>query len=479
MSWIRVLSILMVSLLGSCLAVNRVLAADLIEVYKQALVSDPKFKAARSEWLAARESLAVSKAELLPQINASGSFTRSQVKSELANNPRPRYFNNGVGYLFELRQPIFDFGKVTGVWKARAAVYSAQALFMDAEEKLLQRVAQAYLEVLLAKDILYFAKANTAANKSLFVQAKHKYDVGLIAITDLEDARKNYDIAWSEEIANENQLSDSFERLNEITGVRYTDLDSLKSDLPLVSPEPADIEAWVKSTEKQNFELVAANYKVIEARENVRLHHAGHLPEVSALAGYSNDYENNYSGSKNSTRNQRVVTGLEVKAPIFHAGKISTLAKQAEYIYQQQLAVQEQTRRSVVSQTRQNYLGILSNISKIKADLQAIKSAQSSLRATHASYTVGRRTMSDVLDAQSKLYSTQKTFAEDEYRYIMQLLNLRMLTGTLQVSDLELVNGWLKTSTNNQRPVTKADKLNKGKSEIAKKISKSKKVKTK
>lgn len=434
-------------LLAAMFGTTNVFAVDLLDVYKKALVSDPAFKAARATWLANRENLAISRADLLPQLAAEGFLTRARSSNEIETSSPIKRYNNTSGYTLQLTQSLFNFGSWNKVWGTQALVKKAQAEFMAAEEDLLNRVANAYFNVLQAKDVLAFARANKSSVERLFVQAEHKYDVGLTSITDLEDARKNHYRAIADEVGAVNNLSNALEQLSEITGIKYNDLDSVKAGFPLLSPHPESIERWVKAASLQNFGLMATRYDTIAARENIKTQNAGHLPSLTAQGNYGYQYDDNYQGTGLSDRGKNASASLILSVPILQGGKVVAAAKQADYQYQEKTATEEKTHRSVVSQTRQTYLGILSNISKIKADLQAIKASQSSLQATRANYNAGIRTMADVLTAQSQLYDVQKAFASDEYAYIMNTLKLKALTGILNVGDLKKINSWLEKKT--------------------------------
>lgn len=422
------------------------LATDLLEVYGAALANDPQFKTARANWLADKENLAISRANLFPLIAVGANLTRSRIENENNAVHNPAYYNNGLGYGLKISQPIFDFGKLASLWGSQATVRKAHVTFLAEEEKLLYRVAERYFGVLLAKEFLSYAQAHKKSNEHLFVQSKHKYDVGLIPITDLAESRRNYERAVAIEVKSRNELDCALEALNEITGSRYHDLASLGSDFPLASPQPTDIEQWVKTAEQQNFELMAINYDVIHHREKIRVKQAGHFPTLTAHGGYDYGHNNNPSGTGHLAREESASVGLNLQIPIFSGGGVTAAARQANYQYQAALGELDRKHREVVSSTRQAYLGVISNISAIRADLEAIRAAESALKSILANYAVGRKTMSEVLDAQSKLYETQTEYAKDEHGYILSLLKLKIATGSLVVNDLRDINAWLKKS---------------------------------
>jgi outer membrane protein len=419
-------------------------AINLIDVYKKALSSDPTFKAARSQWLSDREYLAIKRSALFPQLSASGSLSRSYYETNSvtsANNSN----HNQQTYALKLTQSLFNFGNWANVWQAQAVAKQAEVTFLAAAEDLLLRTAKAYFSVLQSKDILSYTRANRGALENVLDQAQHTYNAGLISIVDFENARAEYDKSIAEEITAVNDLDDRLEKLNEITGIRYLSLDPVKEAFPLLSPQPADIEKWVKAAEQQNFDLAAERYAVIAARENIKIQNAGHLPTLNAAGSYTYGYNNNKNEFGSDLRNDKNASiGVELNVPLFQGGQVLASTKQANYQYQKTLSDQETKHRSTISLTRQAYLGVLSDISKIKANKQAIKSSQSSLRATKAGYEAGIRTMVDVLQAQAKLYDRQKDFAISEYDYMIQFLTLKQLAGILDENDLRQINAWLK-----------------------------------
>jgi outer membrane protein len=442
-----------------------VFAVDLMEVYRQALTSDPKFKAARSSWLADREILAINRADLLPQLSIVGNLTRNSGVGE--NN----YHNNNAIYSLRLRQSIFDFGNLVKLSYSKAMVKRAEVTFLVAEEELLQRVSQAYFNVLLAKDILSFAKINKDSIDRLLIQAKHKYDVGLVAIVDLEDARKNYAMAAAEKVTALNNLNNRLEQLAEITGVKYTKISSLKLNFPLLAPEPSDVEQWVEVAKKQNLNFALSRYNTIVARENVKMKNADHIPSIIATGNYTSLHSNgNNFIDNNAGNNKSLGVGVELAVPVFQGGRVLASAKQADYQYQARLAEQEKSYRSLVSETRQTYFGILSSISKIKADKQMIKSSQSSLHTIEANYNVGQCTVVDVLLARAQLFDAQKNLACDVYSYIIQFIKLKSLTGMLSVSDLEQINLRLEARSDTR---TKSERTVKSNEEFRKSINNS------
>lgn len=461
--------VVVASLVGSLITPNA-LAVNLLDVYKQALSSDPTFKAARAQWLTDRETLAIKRSALFPQLSASGGVSRNYTNADsIVSGNNTASYGNQSNYSLQLTQSLFNFGKWANVWQAQATAKRAEVTFLAAAEDLLLRASKAYFDVLRAKDMLSYARANKEYLGRTLNQTKHKYDVGLIAIVDLENDRASYDDAVAKEIAADNDLSVSLEKLSEITGIRYLSLDPVKENFPLLSPQPVDIERWAKAAEQQNFDLAATRYATIEARENIKILNAGHLPTLDATGSYSYNYYSNPQQNSSAERQKSATAGLSLNLPLFQGGQVLAQVKQANYQYQKATSDQETKHRSTVSSTRQAYLTVLSSISQIKANKQAIKSAESSLRATKAGYEAGTQTMVDVLQVQANLYNKQKDYATSEYTYITQLLTLKQLTGILDVTDLAQINTWLEKPKPEKPQTTKDSTASKNKDKKVKK----------
>jgi outer membrane protein len=435
------------SLFGSIIFfsfISNALAADLLSVYQEALSNDPVFKAARAAYMAERENVPISKALLLPSLSLSSSLGRSWTKYNSLAQDKDFYGNN-FGYTLSLSQPIFNYSDWARVSAANAGVKSAEASFFSASQSLIFRTADAYFNVLQAEDVLRFTRAQKQAVWQQLEQTKQKYEVGLIAITGVDEAKAQYDKIVADEISQQNDLSSQIEILAEITKVKHEDLAKVIDNLPLIKPDPIDPEKWVSAALNQNYGLQSIKYQTVVAEENIRVQEGGHLPNITASGQFGYNYYDNYSGSNDFSRGKNGIWGLNLQMPLFSGGGVSAAIRQADYRYQQALDDQEKTYRAVMSQTRQSFLSVMSGISKIEADKQQIKSRQSALDSTRAGYEAGTRTMVDVLNAISNLYDAQRQYTIDQYSYLRETLNLKQLTGILSANDLWQINRWLRT----------------------------------
>jgi len=433
---------------------------DLIGVFQDALQNDPVIRQADANRLAAREARPQALAALLPQLNGTASVTRDHntgTQPFFATTstgaplviPEPAGVDTTTrGWGLNLRQNVFSWANWMALTGANAQVAQAEATYQAAEQQLILRVAQAYFAVLTAVDTLEADQTALEAIARQQDQAEKRFDVGLIAITDVEDARAARDTAAATVIADKRALATAEDQLQEITGQKYDRLAKPGTDMPLLNPEPADESRWVNISLEQNPTLISSRLAADVARDNVRLAVGGHLPTLDIVAGrsyQSQALDENFAGepfSYDTYFNDRQI-GLQLTVPLFTGGLTQSKVRQAEYLW---IAAKEgvvQSSRATERQARDAYLGVISGIAHVQALRQALESNQTALKATEAGYEVGTRTSVDLVTARKNLVQAQTNYAVARYDYIVSVLTLRLAAGNLDRPELVAINNWL------------------------------------
>jgi outer membrane protein len=459
-------------------------AADIVEVYQKALQNDPQIREADANRLASRESKPQALASLLPQINATGSYEKSDSDGSSTfpvNNPgdptdptddRIEILNRGsltdldtTLYQIQLRQTLFRWDQWAALKRADAQVAQAEADYQAAQQELIQRTAQRYFDVLAAQDTVDAAVATLEAFSRQLEQADKRFEVGLIAITDVQEARAAHDQAAAGVILAKRQLATALELLRELTGESFSSLAAPIDDLPLRSPDPENEETWVTTALDQNLRIISARLATDIAKQDVRVARSGHYPTIDLVAGRAGT---DVTGDQTIVEpavgtipESRTVSpadrdgtedsiGVQVTVPIYSGGGTSSRVRQRVYLHRAARERLERTNRETERATRDAYLGVLSEMSRVKALKQALESSKTALQATEAGFEVGTRTTVDVLDARRRLFEAQTNYSRSRYDYILNAFNLRLATGTLRQEDLQLINQYLE-----ERVITK------------------------
>lgn len=445
----RLLYSALIGVVGCLILAPAMAKLSLLEAYHLAIAHDPFYQEAEATYKAAREAVPQRWADLLPNLAATGFLRENRTAVQYENSPEQSMRYNSKGFSLQLSQSIFNYPHWKRLGSAQAKVKQAEAQFASSVQKLIIRVAKAYFGVLAAEDELRFTRAEKQAIERQLEQAKQRYEVGLDAITAVYEAQASYDAIVAKEIAAENQVQNRQEELRLIIGQHSgsaLELARLKKDLPLIPPQPNNIDSWVELAIQQNLELFAARYAQIAAREDVKASVGGHLPELNLVASYSDSHNSKGSGESlnNLARDTRAsAIGLEVRWPLFAGGKVISQSREAQYRQQEAMAREEAAYRQSINNTRKAFNNVIAGINKIKADRQAIISGETSLKSTEAAFKVGTRTLVDVLLTQSELFKAQKNHAQDQYEYINNLLALKEAVGMLTAEDVEQIDQWL------------------------------------
>jgi len=419
-------------------------AESLYGIYQRAQESDPTLRAAAAARDAAVEVRPQSRAGVLPDIGLGGDVSRDRYdeRDPLPTVSNPAYATNQV-YSLSLIQPLFRWDRWVALGQADELVAQAQAEYTAAEQELAVRVAERYFAVLGAEDALRLARAEKDSIGRQLEQAQQRFEVGLSAITDMQEAQARYDAALATEIRAEDLLESTREQLREITGQPTDAIDPVRDDeFALIAPEPPDQQTWVDTALKQNPGLAAARASAEAARQQIQIARAGHYPTVDATASYSY-LDNNLSGIRVLERNDSSV-GVQLNVPLYQGGFVNSKTREARARFDEARERLDASQRALERETRDAHRGVISGISEVRAATQARTSSITALEAAQTGYEVGTRTIVDVLDAQRALSLAELNLSRARYGYLLNTLRIKQAAGTLTPADLEaLSKNWM------------------------------------
>ena len=433
----------LLSLTTALLASATLQAADLSTIYQQAASNDAEIAAARATRESKGYGVTIARGALLPQ--ASLSYGINEYDSELEAPTQTFEAKYDTTTLqVQATQALFN---LNSWYSYQAAVSGDEAAGLElqlAEQQLLLRTAQAYFNVLRAQDNLSTAQAEEKAVKRSLEQTKQRFDVGLIAITDVHEAQAAYDLSYVNLLGQEAALDISYEALEQLTGQRFERVATLKADVPMDVPEPANADDWVQSGLSKYAGVLLAEAGKDSVRMQRNAARSNHMPTVRLVGSYTDTESFQPSLDPSSTLpTTSTVVGVELSVPLLAGGSLYGQSKQAAQNYAAAEHQLEKQRRDVRQNIRSLFRQVQTDTLNIKARKQATTSAQSALEATETGYRVGTRNIVEVLDAQKNLFRAQRDFANARYDYIINLLSLKFYAGTLNEGDLLALNGWL------------------------------------
>ena len=428
-------------------------AEDLAVVYRLALENNPEFLAAQATRKASLQKYPQARAALLPTIGASASTSREDIEiitdAGIVSRPAGRATTDRGEYSVSLTQPVYNQALFSALTQARAEVRRAEIEYAAAREDLIVRVAEAYFGVLAAEDDFELARAEKTAIARQHELANARLEVGLVAITDVHDAKARFALADAREIEAANNLADRREVLYEVTGRSFGQLSRIGKEMPLVPPEPTDSQQWTDKALEQNLALMARKETVKIARQEIKRNRAAHLPTLDLVGSYRRtDADSSITGP--GVRADNSAIGLELTVPIFQGGLTQSLIKEAAHRYDAALRGYESEKRATERTTRSAYLNVSSAARRVSALDQAVIASQSALDAKTEGFEAGINTNLDVLDAQRDLFRAKRDYLQARYGYIFNLLRLKKAAGILSEKDITQVNRWLQSPSNDE-----------------------------
>lgn len=419
-------------------------ATDLLQIYKDALANDAQYASARATLTAGQEKSVQGRAGLLPGISLSGSDTKSRTESQLDAVSGDRTFNgNANTWTLALSQPLFRWANWQQYEQGKLSVTASEAQFAQAQQDLIVRVGQAYFDVLAAQDTLITLQAQKIAISEQLSQAKRNFEVGTSTITDTHEAQARYDLVVAQEFAGQSDLEVKRAALQQIIGKQAGELATLQAGVKLSLPQPAAMDAWVNSAEKENFNVVASQVAVEIAKRDIEKNRAGHYPTVDLVATTGRTSNVGAASTSGSGVIKPTTIGVQWSVPIFAGFAVDSKVKESIALEDKARNDFETARRAAAQGARQAFFGVSSGLAQVKAYEAAEISSQSALDSNKLGYQVGVRINIDVLNAQQQLYTTRQTLAKARYDTIMNGLRLKSAAGTLKEQDISDVNALL------------------------------------
>lgn len=404
-------------------------AESLLDVWRDALASDPVYAAARANRLAGEQRTTQGRAGLLPSVTLTANAVQNDVDGAGISDSYSSH-----AYELRLTQPLWRVQNWIAYDQAKLASAQAEAEFRQAEQDLILRVSQAYFDVLVAEENLRVVRAQKLAIGQQLELAKKSYEVGTATITDVHEAQSRFDLSSAQEISADNDLAVKQRALLSITGKEYQRLDALREPVSLAAPAPADMAQWSVSAEQNNPAVQAQEAATEAASREADRARAGHQPtlDLIATAGSASRARNTVTGGVTDTDSRTI--GVYLTVPLYQGGATQSAADEAANRRDAAIAGLDAARRNAAQGARQSYLGVVSGLAQVRALEAAVVSSEAALASNRLGYEVGVRINIDVLNAEQQLSAARRDLVQARYNTLLAQMQLRAATGTLDES---------------------------------------------
>ncbi|OWQ45823.1 channel protein TolC [Roseateles noduli] len=439
-----------VTLLAAALAfvAGAAQAQSLQELYDAARAYDATFLAARAVADSAQYRYGQAQALARPSVGLGVGATRNEV--DLPAIPTAQGGSVNTGWQgntvatagLNAKYAIFNRPNAGSIEQARLGVDVAQSDLETAEQDLIVRVAQAYFDVLAAKDTLSTSSANKAAIAEQLASAKRNFEVGTATITDTREAQARYDLATAQELAADNDLRVKRVTLDQLVGRVGVEPRPLAVPVALPPVAPSTVEPWVSVAEGAHPAIRKAQLGLDIAKIEIDRAQGARWPTVDLNASLGVQRQTGEGVSYTGNTKQGSL-GVSVNLPVYTGGQITNRIKETMSLEEKSRNDLNFARRSVEEGTKRAFFGVQSLQAQVKAYEAAESSTKLALEATQLGYKVGVRVNLDVLNAQTQLYTTQRDLAKARYDVLVNSLKLRQASGQLRPEDITAINALL------------------------------------
>lgn len=416
-------------------------AMTLSEALQRAAEQDPAIAVSLAQFEADREQGAQERGSLLPTLSAGGNYYYAKTKSTFASLPESEDEYPSWAAQIEARQPLFRLDWFARRDRAEALDQQADISYRDRQLQTLIRVADRYFGVLLAQDQLAQAEAEAKAVRESLEDTRKRYEVELVPGTDLKEAQARDDLAQARLLSARTGLETAQEALQEVTGNGYVELPALPEDVSFPALAPADADKWVEAAREQSPRIALAKQAAMIASADRKSARSAAMPALDLVASASRDDSSKYSLGQERD-DARV--GVELNVPIYAGGVNAARVRAAEAGARVAEADLKRVTLETERETRQRYRQVATAYYESDAYKKSLDSALAAEAATRAGYDAGTRTITDVLDAKSRVVQARRDLNNTRYNLLLSLLQLKQLTGELSEQDFAQIDQLLR-----------------------------------
>ena len=412
--------------LALCVVWPPVHAGEFEKAYRAALENDARFQSAKATLASGQQALPLARSGVLPTVNASITDTVVQGTQQYDVAGSSAKTNN-LDYRapvqsINLRAPLLNLEGTARVRQANAQVGNAEATFVARKAELVDRLAVAYLQRMLAEDAFLSLHAQVHATVAQRNLMRRRFEQGEGTRTEVAEARANLSLTLVQWADSKNQMMSARDTLEAMTGVPQPLVVRLEDEFSPPPLVPAGLQEWQDRAVSANPDVQAKRYLVEAADALVARSNAGHMPRLDLVASVSNSRNESIS-SLNQSVNQSAI-GLQLNIPIYSGGAVKAAVTQALAEKTKAEAEWLNEKRNLEVEVSRLYQIIQTGSSKLLAYEDVLDASRVALEGTLKGQASGLRTNADVLEAVRKVFQAQRDLAQARYDHIFQRLRL-------------------------------------------------------
>lgn len=415
-------------------------AISLQAAYQAALKNDPAFRMNFYENQSGKENAVIGRSALLPTVSAQFSGSKNVADQEYIQGKalvpsHPRYISRSS--VVQVRQPLFAMEAIQRYRQGKVQAEQSDAAFEASTNEVALRLLGAYCDTLFADEQVALSRVQRDMYAEQQKVNQRLFEKGEGTRTDMLETRARLDLAEATLVEAQDNALAARNTLAGVIGMDPGTLDRLSDSFRVGDLDIGPFEKWHKLMLDNNRELAAARLAVENARLEIGKQKAGHYPRVDLFASYSKSAAETLNTNNQNTTNRTI--GVQVNIPIYQGGAVNATTRQAAAGYERAKADVDARTSKLMVELRKAHSTVNSSVNKVEALVKAVASGKELMKATEQSIKGGVRINLDLLNAQQQLFTSQRDLAQARYAYLIALLRLRAIAGTVDESDIRQI----------------------------------------
>ncbi len=437
------------------------LGVSLIEAYNGAFNNDLDYQASRFAWLRDQNDQGIALSDLLP--SATSQVGTNSAKLKVVNGDTEFNLSNETLDI-TARQVLFNLSTYQNYQAASAQSRQALLTFNHATQELIVRTAKLYTNLLLALDNLRFTLAEQAETEMRYNDVYQKVKAGIMTQTDLAETQAQLERIKAEVLSAKQQILQAQDILADSTGLAIHSVDGLNDKKHASEKQLTPMNRWVNTALNNNLSIKIAQENLNAASAQKKSAQAAFYPSVNGYASYQTNryYGDDLSSAATNQLNlydtNTSSIGASLTWPIMNGGGRYYNNKKAQENTQYFATILAKNKQDTSRYVRTLYHDLEFGKQIIKANTQAAYYSAELVKMNRLKLEAGTTTMLEVLDNISNLRSDQQALAKSRYDYILNLLQLKLIAGTITADDMQDINNYFTQKTNIAKELTKNDK---------------------
>ena len=393
------------------------------EAIKSTIENNAKVKLALEKLEESKELIIYSSRENLPSITSTVTGTYESADTDTATtSSTPETFTDT--YKIVISKNIYDAGvNKLEIERSRILYNNELVNFESTIENLILDAIEGYLTVINYEKSLEATKKNYDAVLKAIEEIKTKFDLGSATLYELQESEASFAIAKTNLFAAEQNLLISKKTFNRIVGLNAVNLDDyieINYDI--------DLEDLTNNAFNNNLNLLLLENEILNKEILILKEKKSKKAniDISGTALYSDG-----SRLERGTNTTSGSIGLTITVPLYNKGQDdSDIRKYQSQKLQAEIQLQDQKDdlSILISNTYKNFK---INESQMKANLSIIESIETSLTSLKEEYTIGTKSITDLVEEEEKLLNANVNYLNSKKEYLLNYFNLKSLEGSL------------------------------------------------